>query len=448
MLQIRAQSLKSKLKSKILTDLTFFILYMESTFSLPLISRIPRISSKLSIESPRDWPYCYSTEPDIGVPSNKTQRSFKKLLLPSRNKQRGSMGNYKGPIGTKARFDYMDSYKNLPKVSERNNYNQLEDTPTVAYLSVISKEKLNPHPFGIIRRAGPAKTIDLRMYSMGDRYADAFSKGLKHIKSVEVLNLKENRLSEKGAIKILENLESKETKRLDLEGNKLGEKAGTNIISLLSGVNSTLKILNLENCNMGNRGAKALCNCITDNRVLRRINLARNNLGDIACKSIGEMLMYNQKLKVLDLHWNKITGQGCSEIFKGLEMNDGLREIDLSWNSIGRNKDITVIENIGKSLKENMVLLHLDISYDNLTKKECDQLSYYLKDNHSLLGIHIEGNHGLIDANGFLIPSDFAGDLERAHFFQRVINTPRGHVSIDDFHNCWICKKCVEMAFT
>ncbi|CAG9334427.1 unnamed protein product [Blepharisma stoltei] len=415
---------------------------MDSVTRLPLITRIP---TDLYIGSPKHM--TYATEPKPAMIPKKKKKGYSKLLKPSRNEQRGSMPYYNGPVGPMAKLEYIDSYKSLPQLSERNNFRHLEDTPTLAYLNVIEKERLSPQPFGIIRRAGSDKIIDVPHRGMGDKYADAFSEGLKHVKSLEVLNLKENRLSEKGTFQILKNLEYKDTKRLDLSGNRIGESSIAKISDLLTDENPTLKHLNLENCKIGNKAIITLCKCIADNRTLTRINLAKNNIGDSSCQALEEMLLYNQNLRFLDLHWNKISGTGVVKIFRGIEMNEGLRYCDLSWNAIGNNPKSPAAEAIGKSLKENVVLAHLDLSYNDISKQECEIINQYLKHNHTLIGLHMEGNHCKVNSLGFLVDENINENALQSHFFQRVIGNKVFINHSESSPNCWICEQWKEMVF-
>ena len=57
-------------------------------------------------------------------------------------------------------------------------------------------------------------------------------------------------------------------------------------------------------------------------------------------------------------------------------------------------------------MSENKFLQHLDISYNKISYHDTLLISESLKTNHSLYGIHYEGNYGRIDSLGFLIPKE------------------------------------------
>lgn len=84
--------------------------------------------------------------------------------------------------------------------------------------------------------------------------------------------------------------------------------------------------------------------------------------------------------------------------------NLGIRVLDLSWNSFGSDK-IEYLDDVGKRIGNginNDILLHLDLSYNMMSEKACMDLGDCLKENHTLLGIHVTGNACEIDGMGFI----------------------------------------------
>ena len=205
-------------------------------------------------------------------------------------------------VGNEAKLEFFDTYLNLPLISERNRHENLEDNPNVAYLGEIEKIHMRPQPFGIVRRKGPNTFIDIHMYSMGDRFAAAFSKGVKQYKEVTNLNLKANRLTDQGCARILSGIHSKKIKIINLSENKLGKNSIEKIITIISNNECKLRTLELESINISERAVSELCKTLADNKILHSLNLAKNNLGLIACLALKEMLKYNSSIKYLDLH--------------------------------------------------------------------------------------------------------------------------------------------------
>lgn len=50
----------------------------------------------------------------------------------------------------------------------------------------------------------------------------------------------------------------------------------------------------------------------------------------------------------------------------------------------------------------NTTLIHLDLSHNNITSLELNELGNNIKDNHSLIGLHLTGNEACIDGAGYI----------------------------------------------
>ena len=346
--------------------------------------------------------------------------------------------------GFEARLEFFESFRNLPKSTQRNVYQNIDSTPNQAYLEEIQKSHLNPKPFGMLNNQGPESRIDLHCFSMGDTYAHAFSEGLKHFKTLESLNLRSNRLSEKGAYQILSNLEFHPVRYLALSDNILGERSLECILSILRCQKPYLKHLNLENTRITTTMVQSLASVLSTNQSLVYLSLAKNNLQTRSCKALKEMLHYNEKLTKLDLHWNCLRGEGAVMIFEGICDNTSLEELDLSWNAIGNNKDITIFSRISESVSKQTFLLHLDLSHNYITYKECEVLGTGLEQNHTLMGLHLAGNECNLDSKGFILPSPQT-HLDQGHFFKRIIDSPQYTRSTR--MNCWLCEDWSEVTF-
>lgn len=342
------------------------------------------------------------------------------------------------------RLDFFESFKNLPKCTQRNKYQKLESSPELAYLEDLEKNNLNPKPFGMVNNNGLENAIDLHFFSIGDSYAHAFSEGLKHFKSLESLNLRSNRLSEKGAYMILSNLDNHPVRYLSLNDNILGERSFDCILSILRSLKPYLKHLNLENTRISTGNVVALASALGSNHSLTFLSLAKNNLNIGPCKALKEMLRSNDTLKKLDLHWNCIRAEGAALIFEGLAENRYLKALDLSWNSIGCSKDLSFMDRISENLSKQTYLKHLDLSHNYISLSECEILQKGLENNHTLLGLHVAGNSCFIDSKGFLI-IDPDRKPEEGHFFKRIIE-PQQHMRSSRM-NCWICEEWKEVTF-
>lgn len=402
---------------------------------LPFVHR--RGGNWASAETPQPFPY----KKDLN------SYQFTNHLLGPLNKK-SNLHNL-SPVGDLAKLDFIDTYKNISVLTQKNKIKKIEDSPSVAYLEKCDKIHLNPEPFGIVRRTGPDTSIDIHNYSMGDVYANAFSEGINHYKDVKELNISNNRLTECGVLKILQKIRDKKLKKISLAENKIGSQSILELIFILNGPNCKLRFLDLESISISDKAIAGLCRCLDSNKTLSHLNLAKNGLGFFSACALKNMLKANNTLKRLDLHWNNFRTYGASELFEGLGNNTGLIELDISWNSFGRDSDVVVAKSLGAGIRKNKDLIHLDISFNYFSKTECEVIADELSFNHTILGIHALGNDCTIDSKGFMCPEEFTAKMQQGHFFKRILSQspekksnklkkiPKG--------NCWICDKWVEI---
>ncbi len=120
--------------------------------------------------------------------------------------------------------------------------------------------------------------------------------------------------------------------------------------------------------------------------------------------------------------------------------------LDLGWNSLGTFRAKQFAEMLAKLFTEEN-LLHLDISHNALDFECCTLISLSLKDNHTLIGIHIEGNYCKIDSKGFITPIE-AMQAEPANILSsRMQYKPMAKVP-NVSSRCWICEGWCSTMFT
>jgi Ran GTPase-activating protein (RanGAP) involved in mRNA processing and transport len=351
---------------------------------------------------------------------------------------------YPGPIGKQAKLDFYQVYRGLGKTKEKNRFKRIEDSPHTAYLLEAERSRLKPLSMGISRSRGSETTIDLKYGGIGDKYAKALSKGIKHVENIEHLNLRSNRLSEIGSSSILKQVQPSRLQDLNLSDNRIGAKSLAYVVELLLNSRSAIRSLDLESTGIKGPLLMTLCQAVSDNHSLRSLNLAKNSLDEQDAASIGQMLSLNNSLKKLDLHWNGLRGEGAVKFFtEGVKLNDSLEEVDLSFNALG-NSSPQLADALGLALQDRARLVHLDLSFNYFTEGETRTLSTYLDTNHDLLGLHYEGNDGYVDSRGFVKVMSHASNMGQAHTFRRIFGAKR-NVSEK---NCWLCHGWRELKFT
>ena len=107
--------------------------------------------------------------------------------------------------------------------------------------------------------------------------------------------------------------------------------------------------------------------------------------------------------------------------------------------------------------KPSLSLVHLDISHNNLNFEDCKLISEKSKANHSILGIHVDGNCMEINCLGFITPIE---KLKNDKYFsesQIYYGINKGYDlrktgvelvrKIRGKNNCWICEGFREIKF-
>lgn len=114
---------------------------------------------------------------------------------------------------------------------------------------------------------------------------------------------------------------------------------------------------------------------------------------------------------------------------------------------------------LGQYFHESIIsLIHLDISHNNLSTTDAKFISEEIKDNHTILGIHVDGNEMTIDGLGFISPLE--SDKKEPNYFAnsqifyelgKDYNLTKTNVDtvrkIRSKNNCWICEGWREVKF-
>ena len=132
-------------------------------------------------------------------------------------------------------------------------------------------------------------------------------------------------------------------------------------------------------------------------------------------------------------------------LIDAIASNSSLQTLDLSWNAVGSKADMTsrpVAAALSDALTKNDTLLHLDLSQNQLDAQDCAIIGVGLRENHSLLGLHMTGNQGSVDSYGNLAPDANPWPRESGHVnvMTRICNSKvTGREQWMLRNNCWLC---------
>ena len=304
---------------------------------------------------------------------------------------------------------------------------------------------------------------------------------------------------------------------LNLFSNSLGDE---NIIKITESIIkygfNRMEIINFGKNNISDFSILYLAKLIEKCQYLRILNFSGNSITNYGGTVLFKKLRYHRELKVLDLSWNiigndftrsfsyeelvnlnlhnpekkfsnftveealktsriifrrnpllppldqKVTKQNSKDKDNEKDKKNKVSQIKISeLKKINepQKKPTSFALELGNYFKEkNLSLIHLDISHNNLSKIDCEYLSKEIKDNHSILGIHVDGNEMYIDALGFLHPLDLDTKNEKYYSglhlsYDFSTNYEMKKTKIDNvrklrsINHCWICDCYREIEF-
>ncbi|CEM39209.1 unnamed protein product [Vitrella brassicaformis CCMP3155] len=306
------------------------------------------------------------------------------------------------------------------------------------YYAACEDLNLLPTATGLVRRHD--YEVNLRGQSLGDSYATALAKCDTFPPGLQSINLRGNRLTDRGAATLGATLPSS-LERLDLSDNHIGAEGVTHIGRKLAHM-KTLQVLRFADNKLGDLAVDMLCTAISNCQKLRELDLSCNGFKETGAKAVAMLVADHEVLAKLDLHWNEISGAGglalANALMENAASNGRLRDVNLAWNNLGSGNAVPTCEAFARIFSERSTLRHLDISYNKLDAKCCSILAEGLQGNHSLFDLHVAGNAAYVDAIGFLVPVESADDMP----LQRCTSISGG---ADE--NCWVSVRWTEQLF-
>ena len=121
--------------------------------------------------------------------------------------------------------------------------------------------------------------------------------------------------------------------------------------------NTTLRTLNISQCNISDEGAESLARALAVNSSLQELDISFNKIGDNGIAHIATALQTNTTLRTLDISWCIISSKGAESLARALAVNRSLQELKIcSKINIGDNG----IAHIATALQTNTTMRTLD----------------------------------------------------------------------------------------
>ena len=301
---------------------------------------------------------------------------------------------------------------------------------------------------------------------------------------------------------------------LNLFGNLLGNENIINICDTLANyVEYKLNSLNVGKNNITDSCTDIIINLLHKCSSLRIFIINHNWLHNPSVTKIIKELGTHYELRMLDLSWNCIGDDLTStpkyeslvnkelnhpeRLFNNFALNETLTTLKLN---LRRNPLLPPVDSLGgkkpsqdkkKGKEENtavkafvepkkiqekpkepspfavelgeyftkqqLSLVHLDISHNNLNYEDCKLISEKSKNNHAILGMHVDGNCMEINCLGFISPIEKLKNNKYFSESQIYYGMNKGYDlrktcvenirKIRGKNNCWICEGFREIKF-
>ncbi|XP_025153883.1 leucine-rich repeat-containing protein 74B [Harpegnathos saltator] len=187
-------------------------------------------------------------------------------------------------------------------------------------------------------------------------------------------------------------------------------------------MNTTLKVLDLGDCDIGNEGFEHIASALSDNPALESVNLSGNCLNESCSEDLRNLLSNMETLKHLDLSWNSLHSvETWKALTDGLGKNETLLSLDLSWNGLGS----ACVPYLCQLLLQSRSIEKLNLNRNGFTEKDAVHIATALAKNNTLQELHLGNN-----------PLKAQGALVLVH----AITSPDVALRLLDLENVWANK--------
>jgi len=210
------------------------------------------------------------------------------------------------------------------------------------------------------------QTVDLASNAIEDEGATALAHAIASNHTLVKLELQRNGISAEGARLIAGALERNTSLQyLGFAFNGFGDSGVQHIATVIAGVNTTLKQLDLGFNGVCLDGARALSHGLRHNHWLETLELGYNGITDAGACELAKAVRCNTVLTALGVPSNGISNEGAAELASALRENNTLIQMGLSANNIGDEgaKHLACVLNINLAL-ETLYLEENDVVED------------------------------------------------------------------------------------
>lgn len=204
--------------------------------------------------------------------------------------------------------------------------------------------------------------LDLSMSEISCEMMPLFSQGLSFNTTLQVLNMADNNIRAKGAVKLLHAIIKSNIKELNLSNNHIDDNVSIQLKSFLE-KNKMIENLDLSGNKLTSKFINAISSPLSYETSLISLNLARNPISNVGALTLGRSISNNPRLEYLNISGCLIESNGFNEFCEEIQKNVAIKSIIASFNPILDEG----LESLIELLKVHPTIQELDLEKTDLT---------------------------------------------------------------------------------
>ena len=239
-----------------------------------------------------------------------------------------------------------------------------------------------------LQKFSSLKVYNMSHNSIGDKAADSIAAVLSCNNKLQQFKLNNNNLQTNSTSKIIGALHRLSLKVFSMGCNKIDSGAAEDVAVLLSH-STNLQELDLSNSDLQSEGTLKIANALLKISSLRVFNIEKCNINNEAADIIAVVFSCNGKLQQVNLNSCNLQPEGSIKIVKGLQKTVHLRVFNIGSNIVGDE----VANDIAAILLHNSQLQQLDLSHGNFQTTSVMKFAKSMWKTSSLRIFRISGNN-------------------------------------------------------
>ncbi|KAK8896965.1 Leucine-rich repeat-containing protein 74A [Tritrichomonas musculus] len=218
------------------------------------------------------------------------------------------------------------------------------------------------------------RSIHVANNQIKDDISTIFSSYLEKNRSIEIIDLSGNYLTEKFFNNVSKQLKASSVTSLNLNNNPLRGKGASSLGVALNG-ECRMKHLSFANCQVDASGFCEFCDHISRNTSLVSLHIGHNPILDEGAIRLSHVIKRHPSLKDIDLEMCEITEEGGSLLFSAFSVSTSISRINVKNNLI---KNGVIIQ---KCLTENPRIFYLNADYNTMDYKITVEIQRLVSEN-------------------------------------------------------------------